>query len=219
MGEEPQTMFVITADQVGSRTRPDIVGSVQARLDERYGERLALPVDRNAGDELQALTADAATALALVLDLTRSDEWSVGLGIGSVRLPLPRNTREAAGDAFVAARSAVTRAKRTPGRFACEAVAEPQSGEDAEALLGLLLAIRASRSDAGWELYDLVTSGLTQAEAGARLGITPQSASDRARAAALRVELAAHPALTRLLQNADAAQAAGADADRRTEDG
>ncbi|MGH1547947.1 hypothetical protein ACRAWB_01710 [Leifsonia poae] len=50
-------------------------------------------------------------------------------------------------------------------------------------------------------------SGLSQKEAGARLGITPQSASDRARAAGLRVELAALPALTRLLERADAAQA------------
>ncbi|WP_348786942.1 DNA-binding protein [Leifsonia sp. NPDC080035] len=213
-------MYVITADQVGSRTRPDIVGAVQSALGERFGDHLALPVDRNAGDELQALTGHAATALDIVLDLTRSGEWSVGLGIGTVRLPLPRNTREATGDAFVAARSAVTRAKRSATRFASESVAEPRSAEDVEALLGLLLTIRSTRSAAGWELYDLVTSGLTQAEAGARLGITPQSASDRARAAGLRAELAARPALTRLLESADAAQAAGdEDADRPTEDG
>lgn len=199
-------MFVVTADQVDSRSRPDIVAVTLARLDARFGERLSLPADRNAGDEVQALTADPGTALELVLALTRTGEWSVGLGCGQVRTPLPQHTREATGDAFVAARAAVTRAKRQPTRFAMEAVVAPEPAGDAEALLVLLLTLREGRSEAGWELYDLIASGLTQAEAGAQLGITPQSASDRARAAGLRVELAALPALTRLLGSADAAQ-------------
>lgn len=76
-----------------------------------------------------------------------------------------------------------------------------------------MLTLREGRTAAGWELYDLVVAGHTQAEAGARLGITPQSASDRARAAGLRVELAALPALTRLLARADAAQAPEHDAE------
>ena len=199
-------MFVITADQVGSRDRPDLVAGTMAHLDEHFRDALALPVDRNAGDEVQALTADAGAALQIVLHLTRDGDWSVGLGCGDVRAPLPDATREATGDAFVAARAAVTRAKRRPTRFAVEAVAEPQPADDAEALLDLLLTLREGRSAAGWELYDLVAAGLTQTEAGARLGITPQSASDRARAAALRVELAAIEPLTRLLARLDDAQ-------------
>jgi hypothetical protein len=208
-------MFVVTADQVDSRSRPDIVAPALAELNDRHGERLALPADRNAGDELQALTADPATALDIVTALARGHAWSVGLGIGDVRTPLPDATREASGDAFVAARAAVTRAKRTPLRFAAEAVAAPEPADDVEALVGLLLALRAGRSEAGWELYDLVAAGLTQAEAGARLGITPQSASDRARAAGLRADLAAQPALVRLLGTADAAQRSA----ERPEDG
>lgn len=196
-------MYVITADQVDSRNRPDIVTPTLDDLNRRHGPRLALPVDRNAGDELQALTASAETAVQLALELTRHGAWSVGLGIGSVRTPLPDETREAAGDAFVAAREAVTKAKRATTRFAAESVADQQGADDVEALLNLLLTIRAARTDAGWELYDLIATGLTQAEAGARLGITPQSASDRARAANLRVELAAVPALTRLVASAD----------------
>jgi hypothetical protein len=206
-------VFVVTADQVDSRRRPDIVEPTLTAVRERFAPRLALPPDRNAGDELQVLTADAATALDLILSLTRDGEWSVGLGLGAVRRPLPENTREATGDAFVAARTAVTRAKRAPTRFAVEALADAERAADAEAVIALLLTIREGRSAAGWELYDLVSSGLTQAEAGARLGITPQSASDRARAAALRVELAAIPALARLLERADAAQDAAAGAD------
>ena len=46
-------MFVITADQVDSRSRPDIVGETLGRLNQEHGVRLVLPVDRNAGDELQ----------------------------------------------------------------------------------------------------------------------------------------------------------------------
>ncbi|HEY8280995.1 MAG TPA: DNA-binding protein [Leifsonia sp.] len=199
-------MFVITADQVGSRDRPDLVAGTMAHLEERFRDALALPVDRNAGDEVQALTADAGAALRIVLHLTRDGDWSVGLGCGDVRTPLPDATREATGDAFVAARAAVTRAKRRPTRFAVEAVVEPQPADDAEALLDLLLTLREGRSAAGWELYDLVAAGLTQTEAGARLGITPQSASDRARAADLRVELAAIEPLTRLLARLDDAQ-------------
>ncbi|WP_431246897.1 DNA-binding protein [Leifsonia xyli] len=208
-------MFVITADQVDSRHRDDIVTPALASIHDRYGSRLALPPDRNAGDELQVLTADAATALDLVLSLTREAAWSVGVGIGSVRRPLPDQTREATGDAFVAARAAVTRAKRNPSRLAVEALLEPEPATDAEALLALLLTLRERRTAAGWELYDLLASGLTQAEAGARLGITPQSVSDRARAADLRAELAAIPALARLLERADAAQtgAAGSEED------
>jgi hypothetical protein len=199
-------VFVITADQVDSRSEPDIVGGTLAGLNERYGERLALPVDRNAGDEIQALTSDPRAALDLLLELIRYGAWSVGLGCGTVRTPLPAETREASGDAFIAARNAVTRAKKTVTRFAVDALADPLAAEDAEAVLNLLLTIREGRSAAGWELYDLVASGLTQADAGARLGITPQSASDRARAGGVRVELAAMGALTRLLQSLDDAQ-------------
>lgn len=206
-------MFVVTADQVDSRRRADLVASTLDTLGERFAGRLALPPDRNAGDELQALTADAATALELVLTLTREGAWSVGLGMGRVRLPLPANTREATGDAFVAARAAVTRAKRAPARFAASAEVAPEPAADVEALVTLLLTLREGRTAAGWELYDLVVAGHTQAEAGARLGITPQSASDRARAAGLRAELAAIPALTRLLARADAAQAPERDAE------
>ncbi len=211
-------MFVITADQVDSRSRADIVGSTLKRLNAEHARRLLLPVDRNAGDELQVLTDDAGAALAIVLELTREGAWSVGLGIGPVRHPLPKETREASGDAFIAAREAVGRAKKSPTRFAVEARSDPTGqnngrgpgdpwldAADAEALVNLALIIRERRTPAGWELYDLVSAGLNQAEAAARLGITAPSASSRARAAAVRPELAAVPALTRLLENVDRA--------------
>ena len=186
-------MFVITADQVGSRDRPDLVARHPgARSTSASGTRSRCPVDRNAGDEVQALTADAGTALA---DRARPDprrRLERRPRLAATCAPRCR-TRPARRPATPSSRRArpSTRAKRRPTRFAVEAVVDAAAADDAEALLDLLLTLREGRTAAGWELYDLVAAGLTQAEAGARLGITPQSASDRARAAGLRVELAA----------------------------
>jgi hypothetical protein len=206
-------MFVITADQIDSRRHADIVGDTIERLNRDHGERLALPVDRNAGDELQALTADAAIALAITLELTRTRQWSVGVGVGSIRLPLPSATREASGTAFFAARDAVTRAKKQPSRFAIETDDRPQpdaggtqpwpTAADAEGLVDLLLLLRERRSAAGWQLYDLVVTGMPQNEAARRLGISAPAANSRARAGGLKAELASVGALTRLLENLD----------------
>src|SRR6478752_1762795 len=123
-------MFVITADQVDSRHRPDLAGAELERLALEHGEQLRLPPGRNAGDEIQAITEDPLTAVRLVFELTRQDDWSVGLGCGAVREPLPADIREASGDAFFAARTAVERAKRARPRFAMEAAGTDPS--DAE---------------------------------------------------------------------------------------
>lgn len=192
-------MFVITADQVNSREEPDAVGGMIRRLSDGLGAALPLDPDRSAGDEVQVLVPDADSALRAILLLTRAREWSVGLGIGSVRLPLGASIRESTGPAFIAARAAVGRAKGKPSRFAIEGEDARRDVADGEAILDLLLLLRARRSAEGWELHDLVSQGLTQAQAAERLGITPQAASDRARAAELRAEAAATPALVRLL--------------------
>ncbi len=196
-------MFIITADQIDSRHQEDLAGPAVTDLNERYRERIALPVDRNAGDEIQALTADASTALAIIADLTRSGHWSVGCGVGHVRTPLPANTREASGPGFIAARAAVERAKGLHSRFALESES-PHDASGVEALIELLLLIRARRTAEGWELFDLVAGGLTQTAAAKALGITPQAASQRARTAAVRAEIAAVPALADALSRLDA---------------
>lgn len=195
-------MFIITADQVDSRHLDDIAGPTVESLNTRYGTRLALPVDRNAGDEIQALVSDAGTALAIIVDLTRAGQWSVGCGVGRVRTPLPANTREASGPGFVAARAAVERAKKAQLRFAL--VGETRgSAAAAEALIELLLLVRARRTHQGWELFDLLANGSTQAAAAQALGISPQAVSQRARAAGIRTELAAIPALADVLARVD----------------
>jgi hypothetical protein len=200
-------MFVITADQIDSRLNDDLVAAELDRIGTAHGASLALPADRTAGDELQVLTASAATAFGLALELTRTRAFHVGIGIGPVRLPLPETTREASGPAFFAARDAAARAKGSGVRLAIQMQSDPAGASekaiDAEALLGLLLIVRERRSDAGWELYDLLLAGMTQAEAAVRLGISAPAASARAKAANLRAEAAASDPLIRLLEQTD----------------
>jgi len=192
-------MIIITADQIDSRSTPDAVGAVLAELNDRDSPGLLLPADRTAGDEIQMVAASGADALAIILRLTRSRQWSVGCGVGAVREPLAASVRESSGDAFIAARAAVDLAKKRPTRFSLQAASPGPAGGDAEAVIDLLLAIRDRRSAEGWELHDLLEAGLTQAEAAAQLGITPQAASKRKKAAELRGEQAALAPLARLI--------------------
>ncbi|WP_026378934.1 hypothetical protein [Agromyces italicus] len=199
-------MIVITADQVASRTTADLAGAERDRLQQEYSERLLLPVARNAGDEIQLLTSDARTAVDVVLELTRKGEWSVGIGCGSVREPLPDDIREASGDAFFAARDAVERAKKSSPRLAIEA-----AGNDAahiEALFKLALILRERRSEQGWEVYDRIVAGALQSDIADELGVSAPAISSRMKSANIRAELDAVPALARLLENLDASTGA-----------
>ena len=194
-------MFVITADQVDSRHSVDLVSPAVAHLDDVFGAGLALPVDRNAGDELQALVVDSATAVAMALELTRTGTWSVGLGAGDVERPLASSTRETRGPAFIATRAAVDSAKKSPLRFAFRDAAPSNQADatDFEALMLLLLSVRDRRTEQGWQVYDLLAQGRTQRDAADILGITPQAVSDRMSAAQVRIDLEAHAPLGRLL--------------------
>jgi hypothetical protein len=196
-------MIVVTADQVGSRENADLVGAMVRRLNDELADRLVLPADRTAGDELQLLVSSGAAALSAILLMSREGVWSIGCGVGGTKQPLGAGIRESSGDAFVAARTAVERAKKRPTRFALETEPASEQARDGEALVDLLLVLRGRRSVEGWELHDLLATGATQAQAAAQLGITPQAASKRARAAELRVEQAATGAIGRLLDTLD----------------
>ncbi|MRG61587.1 DNA-binding protein [Agromyces sp. CFH 90414] len=206
-------MFVITADQIGSRADVDRSAAMQADLQAEFGEALLLPVDQTAGDEVQALTSDATTALDLVLHLARDGHWSIGLGVGGIRTPLPDAVRKASGPAFIAARDAVEAAKRADGRFALRVpeelgdriAADARPAAHVEALLRLLLVLRARRSDAGWEVADLVADGRSQKDAAAALGVTDAAVSQRLKSALWNVDRQSIPALVRLLDELDRA--------------
>ncbi|MDM4762518.1 DNA-binding protein [Galbitalea sp. SE-J8] len=195
-------MFVLTVDQIGSRSHADAVRSGIGMTLSALGDPVIEP-ERTAGDEFQAITPDAERALDALLALARDGGWSVGLGVGGVVDPLPMSIREATGDAFLGARTAVDRAKRKQTRSAIAAPAAASVAERCEALVDVLVALRARRSPEGWELADLLEAGMTQAAAAARLGITPQAVSRRALAADLRVDAAARAALVDLLRELD----------------
>ena len=201
-------MFVITADQIDSRHDRDRASDMIAELVHRHAEAFMLPPDQTSGDEIQLLVGTAVDAFAVVLDLHRTGFWSVGVGVGPVRTPLPASTRQATGDAFIAARAAVTRAKRTEARFALDTPPAParpgaSTGAEVEALMTMLLLLRQRRSSEGWEAVDLLESGLAQTDIARRLGISTAAVSQRVKSAQWKVERAAHPALVRLLDNLD----------------
>ena len=200
-------MFVITADQVASRREADRAGARVDELAERYSDDLVLPADQTAGDEIQLVTRSAPTALAIVLDATRTGRWSVGVGVGDIRMPLPDAARKATGSAFIAAREAVTAAKRADGRFALRAAGPDgaaRAAADVEALIRLLVLLRERRTDHGWEVVELMRAGHQQKEAAALLDVSPAAVSARLKAAMWRAEADSRPALERLLAELEA---------------
>lgn len=175
-------VYVITADQRGSRRRADAVPEVLTALNVAHRDGLVLAFDRTAGDEVQGLTADSATAVSVVTDLVRRGGWSVGLGVGATEEPLPDNVRAGRGPAFVHARAAVERAKLQPTGVA--AVGEDAAAaERSEAALWLLCGLLLRRSDAGWEAVDAMAEVSRQVDAATRLGVSAQAVSSRLRVA------------------------------------
>jgi hypothetical protein len=196
------SMFALTADQIDSRHGDDLADEALAILDALGPDRYVLAPDRTAGDEVQALARDGRTVLEAALALLRTERWRVGIGIGQVRRPLADVTRAVGGSAFVNARDAVEFARKRPLRCAVVADDAAQTAT-IQPLVDLLLHFRSRRTDPGWEIWDLMETGLDQKAAAARLGITPQAASRRALAAGIRLDAAARGALASLLDAAD----------------
>ena len=198
-------MVALTVDQIDSRHDDDRVPTTIRGLQDRHGARLTGAPERTAGDEFQLATEDARTALDIALSLVRAGHWSAGLGIGEVRPPRGDSVRALTGGAFVAARDAVTAAKRRPTRFALVAT-DPDETARLDPLVGLLLALRERRTPEGWELADLLDDSpdLTLTDAAGRLGISTQAASQRAQTARLALDTQARDALVALLGAADA---------------
>jgi hypothetical protein len=170
-------MFVLTVDQRKSRQREDLVEAAMDALNGDALRPLVLPFDRTAGDEMQAVVAEPAVVLSIAMDLAASSSWSVGIGIGPVREPLPDNTRAGAGEAFERARVAVTAAKAASGNIAVSG-ASPLAAQ-AEALLQLLVLVARKRSKMSEEAGILSDQGLTQQQIALQLGISQQAVSSR----------------------------------------
>jgi hypothetical protein len=196
-------VIVMTVDQRGSRRGRDLIDELLTGLAELLpSAALARPFERTAGDEVQGLIEGPEHAVTAALALVREGRWSIGLGLGAVRQPLPASVRAAAGPAFVYARAAVARAKSSP-RHVAVAGPDPQTSGDADSLLALLAAIVQRRSRLGWEVADLMASGMTQQAAARQLGISPQAVSQRLQAGLWHEQQRAEPVLARLIAAAE----------------
>jgi hypothetical protein len=217
-------MFVMTIDQRGSRRRGVRVEELLTELAARVScvtshtgasaggptGAVVLPFERTVGDEVQAVLASAPLVVDLALHLARIGGWSVGVGVGAVDRPLAASARASSGDAFLAARTAVERAKSraVPVPIAVDG-ADAAAARDAEAVLQLLGAVIARRTSGGWEVIDALP-GSTQREVAARLGISAQAVNQRLRAALWDEEQGVRSVAGRLLTVADVADSAAA---------
>ncbi len=221
-------MFVITADQKGSRTDVDRAGTGRDDLASRFEGRLVLPVDRTSRRRAAGARRrrghrrrhGARPHPRRALERRARDRNRAH--------PAPPGDAGGTGPAVFAARDAVGAAKRSATRFALavDPPAPPRpdgpgsdlpgSGlpgpDEVEALITLLLLARDRRTAQGWDVVDRMADGSTQREVAAALGVTPQAVSTRLRTSAWRAERAAIPGLVALLAHLDAQATRGAGA-------
>ncbi|WP_128683412.1 MarR family transcriptional regulator [Actinomyces qiguomingii] len=195
-------MYVFTVDQVASRAGEDeIPGLVRLLADIPT----SVPFERTVGDEAQGVVRDADAAVTCARRLMTVGGWHIGLGIGSGRLG-EQGARSGAGAAFIAARQAVEESKSSRLSLAVRTGASGQQARiaagDAEAVLRLLGVLIRSRTAAQRAVLALLDDGLSGKEAAERLGVSGQAVSKHRLAARYDEEIAALPAIERLLGRA-----------------
>lgn len=192
-------VVVITADQIGSRQDSDRVPDALAATRKlRLGDG-ARKFARTAGDEIQGMVTDADAAIRVIEELTRLGGWRIGVGVGAVVRPVPRDVRAATGDAFVAAREALVAAHSAPQDLRVSGD-DTEAAADLEAALWLLCALWRRRTDTGWETVAAAAAGRQQQQIARSLGITPSAVSQRLRASAYPEAKAGIRLAVRLLQ-------------------
>ena len=178
------TIAILTVDQRGSQSGPDLVPEVLGLLNSPALGPTARAFERTAGDEVQGVLADGSATVARIALLLRHGSWNIGLGLGDVEEPLPASTRAGRGEAFVLARQAVTRAKQHPSRVSIVG-SDHYRADQIETVAWLWAGVLTRRSVRGWEVADLLETGISHAEAAHRLGISQSAVSQRAQAAGL----------------------------------
>ncbi len=170
-------MYVMTIDQRGSTGDIDRVPGL---LKELSALSTAGRFERSVGDEVQGVVERADEVVEITLHALRSGRWYVGIGVGEVDLPLPASPREGSGPAFVAARTAVDRAKgaaahvpvavvagrgrrRASAALSAAAAADADHGfreakacANAEAVLRLIGRLVQDRTAAQWKVLDVL---------------------------------------------------------------
>ena len=189
-------MFVLTLDQIGSRTGEDRVPEL---LERASRVDMVRPFERTVGDEVQGVTDSPETVRVLVLEALRSGRWHIGVGSGDAKLG--ETAREGSGAAYVHAREAVDRAKAVTRFSPSVAIVGTNTGasDEAQALLRLLGTMIRDRTDAQWEAIDAYRAGETVSEIAARLDISAEAVSQRRGHGGQVIEEACWPLLDRLL--------------------
>jgi hypothetical protein len=162
-----------------------------------------LDFDRSVEDEVQGIVEFPHQAVDSALIALRSGQWYVGIGVGPVNEPLPKQIKDASGHGLVYARRAVDRLRNGKERVPV-AVEGPIAAlaAESEAVLRLLGHIVQHRSVAEWRVLDLLTPGVRgqQKAVAQELGISTQAVSKALARAQWVEEHAARPAAARLLQ-------------------
>jgi hypothetical protein len=173
---------VFTVDQRGS-SKEAATDRVPATLAALADVGMLRPFERTAGDEFQGVLDDPSALATLAERLLREDTWNIGIGIGVVEEPLPESTRAGRGTAYQRARDAVTGAKS--GLWHLRVAGDEPAVRLLETSLWLWAALLARRTTGGWEVADLVDSGMRYDGVAKELGITQSAVSQRAAAAGI----------------------------------
>ncbi|MEE1621414.1 hypothetical protein ACQ3I4_13180 [Zafaria sp. Z1313] len=192
-------MYVLTINQRDSREAGDRVDELTASL---AGLPTLIAFQRSVGDEAIGVVAEPKTAVDAAMTALRARRWHVGIGVGSLHVPLPEDIAHAEGFGLVYARRAVDRARRTGERIPL-AVAGPDAGAaaQAQAVLRLIGQIVATRTEAEWAVLDLMVPGVRgqQRAIADELGITTQAVSKAVVRSHWNEEWDCRPAAARLL--------------------
>lgn len=202
------TVYVVTLDQ-RRREAGDLVPALVRRLED-LGTVVAF--QRARAHAVQGITAEPAAAVSAALAGLRGGTWSVGIGVGAVRLeaatdPEGRTGLRADGPGAAHARRAAEAAALAGRVPVCVAGADGTAAAQAQAVLRLLGRIVAERTDAEWRVVDLLVPGARgqQKVVAAELGITPQAVSKAVARSLWQEEWNARPAAARLLELCDPA--------------
>jgi len=191
-------MFVMTIDQVASRSRPDGVDSAIARLSHLD---MDLAFERTAGDEFQGATSSALSVVKAIVVLVEFPQWHIGTGVGAIEEMRVASVRSGRGPAFLAARAALEGAKQSGAvTIAAGTVVGAADAADATTAARLLTELIQRRSADGREAVRQARSGASQATIAERLKISRQAVGQRLAAARWQLQAPAEILLRRLLE-------------------
>jgi hypothetical protein len=179
---------VVIADLKGSRTMgveerrgaQRVLRRMVGHLNTEYRPSLAARFAITTGDELQGLLKTTKRLPSLLWDLvarTSPLRLQVGIGHGSLTLPLRPVAIDVDGPAFHRAREAIEQARTTLGWEVFRGFGTSETDDILTGLAAAMFAVRDRMSERQWQVAAAIHDGMTGTEAAKRLGITPQAVS------------------------------------------